>query len=126
MTHLDPDERDLWINVGMALKHDFADGGLPVWLKWSQGSSKFDMEDAHATWASLKPKTGEGAITSASVFHWAKEAGWNPAAADGIPAEIAELNARYFVAPYGRKVLVFRQSLDPLDRRPRTEPIGTR
>ena len=123
LTHLDPDSRDRWVDVGMAIKHDYSDAGLPLWLTWSERSSKFDNDDAQKTWASLKPKTGEGAISCASVFGWAKAAGWDPAA-NGIPAGIAELNANHFVAPYGRKVLVFRQSVDPMDQTLRTEPIA--
>src|SRR5262249_5279217 len=74
-----------------------------------------------------RPKRGAGAITCASGFHRAKAAGWGPqgGTCDASSPEITELNEQYFVAPYGRKVLVFRQNAAPIDGDPRVEPMAS-
>jgi hypothetical protein len=123
LTKLDPDPRELWIDTGLAIKHDLGEPGLPIWLAWSKGSSKFDPIEAVKEWQSLNPRSGPDAITCASVFHRAKQAGWKPKLADGVPQEIAEVNEQYFLAPYGRKVPIFRKSVDPLDSHTRFEPM---
>ena len=108
----------------MAIKHDCGDAGMATWLEWSQRSPKFELADAVDTWRSLQPKLGDGAITVATIYHRAGQAGWRHAGTgDIIPAEIAELNATHFVAPYGRKVPVFRERIDPVDGRARVEPF---
>ena len=67
---------------------------------------------------------GPGAITLGTIFHKAKEAGWNPAGGrEPVPAEILELNATYFLAPYGGKVPVFREFTDPIFGATMVEPM---
>ena len=66
------DDRETWINVGHAAKHE----GLPfsVWDEWSRTSSKFNpAEDMQARWDGFKP---DGGIKWGSVVHMAKEKGY--------------------------------------------------
>lgn len=123
LEHLDPDERGLWVRVGMAIKHDLGDDGMPSWLKWSERSPKFSRENAVATWVSLHPKRGQGAITLRTVYHHAKRAGWVPSATGSVQAEISELNSRYFVAQYGGRTAVFQESADPISGRVVAQPM---
>jgi Family of unknown function (DUF5906)/Primase C terminal 2 (PriCT-2) len=123
LTFLDPDSRDQWIDVGMAMKRDFAELGMAPWIVWSQRSPKFDLSDAVETWQTFKPKPGVEGITLASIFHRAQGAGWMPTLSLQTPTEIAELNQQYFVAIYGRKVSVFRENVDVSTGEIRVEPF---
>ncbi|GEM_PF-1557119 len=78
--YVDTDNRQNWITVGMALKNQYGDDALNLWLKWSGGSDKYDHDDATVTWEGLKPRSENG-VTIGSVFHLAKQGGWNASTA---------------------------------------------
>ena len=64
-------DRDDWIEVLMALKHD----NIPSWVadEWSAGQPEYKgTHDVLHTWNGCHPKE----ITLGTVFHRAKEAGW--------------------------------------------------
>lgn len=123
LTFLDPDPRDLWIKVGMAIKHDLGDDGMATWLEWSQRSSKFSMSEAVTQWNSLKPKSGGLGVGVGTVYYLAQNAGWKPATTR-VPPSIAKLNEEHFVARYGGKAAVFCEVVDPIDGHPRIEPLS--
>lgn len=68
---IDPDDRDVWVNVGMALH----EGGWPVtvWDTWSRGSEKYKMGEPFRIWKGFKPG---GGISMGTLVHMAQEAGW--------------------------------------------------
>jgi hypothetical protein len=68
------DDRDLWLQLGMALKDELGDRGRPIWDGWSSHSSKFNTKDQEKTWRSLK-RNGIGIGT---LFHHAQRHGWSP------------------------------------------------
>ena len=70
---ISPDERDTWVNVGMALN----DGGWPVtmWDTWSRGSAKYKMGEPFRLWKGFK--TG-GGVSMGTLVHLAQENGWVP------------------------------------------------
>lgn len=49
------DDRDTWINLGMALK-TAGDVGRELWFEWSKRSAKFNQRDADETWVSFRPE----------------------------------------------------------------------
>jgi hypothetical protein len=78
---IDPNGRDTWVNMGMAIKHDLGDDAFPVWCEWAmEADDPDDLAGQQYRWEGLKPT---GAITLASVFHAARLAGWV------APAELA-------------------------------------
>lgn len=83
LTALDADKRDVWIDIGMALK-SLGDQGRSLWLEWSQTSEKYKAREAARTWESFKPThTGYQ-----SVFKQAQDAGWiNPKCKVGAKAD---------------------------------------
>lgn len=123
LEHLDPDPRDLWIEVGMAIKHDIGDAGFKIWKEWSKRSLKYDEDDADQTWDSLEPRSGPGAITLGTIYFRAREGGWKGDLGSATPAAIAELNTEYFIAPYGNKVPVFHETIDPVTGAHVVEPM---
>ena len=76
LAHIDPDARDNWLTVGMAL-HAAGAGtqGWLLWQEWSARSAKYNLRDQARVWHSFShDKTDE--ITLGSVYHLARQAGW--------------------------------------------------
>jgi hypothetical protein len=69
---INADDREVWREMGMALRAELGDAGRGLWDQWSATSSKFDQRDQDSVWRSFK---GNG-ITIATLFHRAREAGW--------------------------------------------------
>ena len=61
-----------WIQVGMRLKSEFGDDGLPFWDRWSQSSDKYKASEIPRKWASFC-NVGIGFGT---VIYLAKEHGF--------------------------------------------------
>ena len=110
LAFLDPDSYDTWIEVGMAIKHDLGEAGLPAWLEWSKRSPKFDASEAVRKWQGFKPNTGPKAISLGTIYFKAKAAGWKDQV---VPDHIARMNEEYFVAPLGSRFEIFREHDDP-------------
>ncbi len=68
------DDRDTWLQIGMALKDEMGDGGRALWDQWSRGSNKYNEHDQDRTWKSFK----RNGITIATLFHHAQQSGWQP------------------------------------------------
>lgn len=68
------EDRDGWLNVGMALHHEFggSDDGYRLWCDFSKRSEKFDKKDQRAVWRSFKPKAKM--LRMATLMSAAKEA----------------------------------------------------
>lgn len=67
-----PDDRDVWVSMGMALQSEYGDAAREVWMDWSRQSDSFREADARAVWRSFR---GVG-VSIASLFHEAKQNGW--------------------------------------------------
>lgn len=74
LAYIDPDSRDTWLEVGMAL-HSTGAGNQAygLWSEWSQQSDKYDAVDQARTWKGLHP---DGGITLASLYARAKQEGY--------------------------------------------------
>lgn len=70
---ISPDERDTWINVGMALHA----AGWPatMWDTWSRGSSKHKAGEPFRIWNGFK---SGGGISMGTLVHMAQDNGWEP------------------------------------------------
>ena len=75
LKHINADNRDVWLAVGMALRDRLGEGGKPLWDSWSAASAKYDAADQDRVWRSIK----RNGVTIATVFHIAQQAGWDPA-----------------------------------------------
>lgn len=70
---IDPDERDTWINVGMALHA----GGWPpsIWDTWSRSSTKYRLGEPTRIWNGFKQG---GGVSMGTLVYMAQEGGWTP------------------------------------------------
>ena len=72
---VDAEDREVWLQVGMAL-HATRGGtvAFDLWCEWASKSDKFDFNDSKRVWDSFQH--GFGGVTIASVFAMAKASGW--------------------------------------------------
>ncbi|MCU7845319.1 MAG: PriCT-2 domain-containing protein [Candidatus Thiodiazotropha sp. (ex Monitilora ramsayi)] len=69
---VDYDDREIWIQMGMAIKDEFGEDGFSVWDDWSSRSDKYNMKDARSVWKSFN-KSGFGI---GSLINEARNAGY--------------------------------------------------
>lgn len=88
------DEYDTWVKVGMILRAEYDDDGYDLWVGWSETVESRVSPNFKAKWKSF----GEGGqLTIGSLFHLARENGWEPDSA----AEIADMNERFGIVTRG-------------------------
>ena len=73
LSHLDPNDRKVWVRQAMAIKSKFGESGFDLWDEWGSQSEVHKASTAKSTWRSVKAK---GKITIATLFYDAKQAGW--------------------------------------------------
>lgn len=70
-----PDDRDTWLQVGMALHATRAgQQAFGLWCEWSQGSVKYDAADQRRVWDSFRRDAG--GVTLSTIYGFAKRQGW--------------------------------------------------
>lgn len=76
LQHIDPDEYDTWVQVGMALKSAGEDY-LSIWVEWSKSSAKFEEGSCERKWNTFS--CAPGGLTTRSILYWAEQkGGWKP------------------------------------------------
>ena len=87
---LDADDRQTWIDSGLAaksLEQAGRDDAFEIWRDWSARSDKYDYDEAVAKWDGFSPTE----ITYRSVFKAAADVGWtNPKSAGADKAQPLE------------------------------------
>jgi hypothetical protein len=74
LAYISSDNRDTWVQVGMALESTRAgEQAFGLWNEWSQTSEKYDAKDQRRVWRSFKPDHG---ITLSSLYWTAQGCGW--------------------------------------------------
>jgi Primase C terminal 2 (PriCT-2)/RepB DNA-primase from phage plasmid len=69
---INADDRDIWLQCGMAIKDHFGDSGRQLWDEWSRQSDKYNERDQDRTWKSFK----RNGISIGTLFYHAQQAGW--------------------------------------------------
>jgi Protein of unknown function (DUF3987)/Primase C terminal 2 (PriCT-2)/RepB DNA-primase from phage plasmid len=69
---INAEDRNVWLQCGMAIKDHFGDSGRSLWDDWSRQSDKYNDSDQERTWRSFK----RNGITIGTLFYYAKQAGW--------------------------------------------------
>lgn len=98
---MDSDPHDVWLRVGMALKSTGAqDQAYDLWCEWSQSSPKFNAKQQRRRWNSFKEFRWDGSeITLGTLFHLAREHGWQPQLDLELAAEVHQLEPDEQPAP---------------------------
>lgn len=71
----DPDSYDRWLQIGMALHHQFSgdDKGLEFWDEFSQRSSSYDRDELEEKWEGFG-QYGGSTVTAKTIVQYANEA----------------------------------------------------
>ncbi len=69
------DDRDLWINFGIALKNDFGAEAFTLWDEWSSKSKKYDADECERTWSGFSSRAGT--VHIASIIYTAQKHGFD-------------------------------------------------
>jgi hypothetical protein len=95
LEHIDPDPRDTWIRVGMALRNTGAgDEAYQLWCEWSSKSPKYDEQVQRRQWASLRQWRHDGTEVAIRTLFWlAEQAGWTPSVDEAVAAEVDLVDA---------------------------------
>ena len=108
------EDRDTWVEVGMALKAELGDAGFPLWENWSKQSAKWNNENnPQRRWNKFEPSR----ITGATLIFRAKENGWEPrqqraksaiqqSKGRAAPVEVQQGNLHYQINKQGQQVLI--------------------
>jgi putative DNA primase/helicase len=54
LTAISPDDREVWVQMGMAIKSEFGELGFADWDNWSSQSSKYKAKEALSVWKSFR------------------------------------------------------------------------
>lgn len=73
LEHVDADDYETWVNVGMVLK-PYGENGYRVWTEWAERSDKFDAAAQRKKWDRDIDKPHS--ITYRSIFRMALDNGW--------------------------------------------------
>jgi hypothetical protein len=106
------DSYETWFTVGMALQQlrwetNEGDVGFDLWDRWSQSTpDKYAPEICEEKWRTFG-RGGRAGVSVGSIYHMAREHGWNPAAEATAPKKMnghhvalpAELTARPIIWP---------------------------
>ncbi|MFZ6747244.1 DUF927 domain-containing protein [Undibacterium sp. JH2W] len=102
ISHIPPDNRELWLKVGMGLKEELGEPGFDVFDTWSQNAANYDAAAVKASWKSFKTS---GKVGIGTVLYEAQQRGFNikdfapakPISAEAA-AQIAQERAQRVVA----------------------------
>jgi len=73
LSFISADERETWIDCGMAIKAELGDTGFDAWDRWSANADSYWARDAAASWKSFKASGGVGIGT---LFYHAQQNGY--------------------------------------------------
>ena len=84
---IDSNDRDTWLQVGMALKAEFGENAFDVWDEWSSRSDSYNPKNALSVWKSFKPG---GKVTMGSFIYLAQQGGFKFPRENLSPEELAK------------------------------------
>jgi hypothetical protein len=76
LTAIPADDRQIWLNVGMALHWTEWPSAREIWDRWSRSSPKFDEADQEKNWISFDRGYDGPLIKLGTLFMLAQQHGW--------------------------------------------------
>lgn len=87
------EDTDEWLRAGMALKDEFGDDALDVWLDWSAGDKRYKKKECETRWKNWKGSSARGTVTVGYIFKLALERGFKFDRPERTPEEKAAFAA---------------------------------
>lgn len=75
LDHIEAEDYDTWIRVGMALHQTLDGDGYDLFDHWSQKSDKYEQESTHYKWRTFRKDTS-GGVGFATLKWYAIQGGW--------------------------------------------------
>lgn len=98
LEHIEPDEHETWIKVGLILHHEMEEAGFEIWDKWSSRSANYGETDKR--WTSFAKPGGRRPIGIGSLIRLARKGGWT---GEIIDPDIERMNRKHaLVSTRGR------------------------
>lgn len=95
LSFIPADDRETWIDCGMAIKAELGDVGFDAWDRWSATTDNYQARAAAASWKSFK---ASGGVNIGTLFHHAKQHGYQHNTTSKptppTPEEIAQREAK--------------------------------
>ena len=85
------DDRETWVQVGMAIRSALGDTGFELWDQWSRQAANYKTADAKAVWRSID---STGGITIGTLYHLARDHGWRGMAPEAPGLTLEERRRR--------------------------------
>lgn len=76
LSYIPSDDRDVWVQMAMAVKYEFGETGFSIWDSWSQGSSSYNAKDAKDVWKSVKSAGSRGTVGIGTLIQVAQSFGY--------------------------------------------------
>lgn len=70
---VNPDDRETWYRMAMAVKSELGEAGFDIWDQWSQTSGEYKQRDARHVWKSCK---AHGKVTIGTLLYEAQQNGF--------------------------------------------------
>ncbi|MDY7537710.1 DUF927 domain-containing protein [Undibacterium sp. 5I1] len=74
LSFIPPDDREVWLKIGMALKAELGDDGLDLFDTWSQRGESYALDAVQQVWKGFK---AGGKIGIGTLLYEAKQRGFN-------------------------------------------------
>lgn len=121
LAHIDADDYSVWLQVGMALHQAFGEQGFDLWTRWSQQSEKYAEDQQQRAWRSFGKTLRGSPVGLGTVFHLARQAGFNgripsPTSAEPVAIVVrsvcrSERKAEFALFVEGRAIRTTRVNL---------------
>lgn len=94
-------DREIWVQMGMAVKSKLGDSGFGIWDEWSSTAHNYSEKAARSVWRSIKA----GSIGVGTLFYTAEQYGWRSGMQAPPPMPIKKPPApqKFDTAKYARK-----------------------
>lgn len=99
ISHLNPNDREVWVRAGTCVKSEFGEAGFDLWDAWGSQAESHKASSAKSVWKSIK---SAGKLTIGSLFYDAKQAGWKDDTAYKKPTK-EQIDARNAAAAARRE-----------------------
>lgn len=102
-------DREVWVQVGMAIKAELGDAGFDIWNAWSQTADNYKERDARDVWKSFHG----GGVSLGTLFYYARLHDWNsPGKPPVSTTERAASNTRAYALELWLNARARRQDAD--------------
>lgn len=130
LNHINPNDLEYedWLRVGMSIKSQHPnEEGLAIWDEWSSSGDRYESKECIKRWTGFSEM---GAVRVATLFHFAKQGGWEPKPTDKKVNKLAsvteEMNVNHAIVVTGNKIRILKELTGDIEEMSTTYHLLTR